>query len=90
MVDIPPPPRPSEPWYPFIIGQVPDGDGGILVTWSLPGLRRATVRVPADVWIEGHHVTMGEALAMTVTPPHILDDVVEQDESDIDGDDATY
>lgn len=53
----------EKPQPPFIIAHEVDGDRGILVTWSLPGLRRATVRVPVDAWLNGDHVTLGSALA---------------------------
>lgn len=57
---------------PFIIEQRPDADRGILVTWSLPGLRRATVRVPADVWIQGDHHVLGPALSAAAQPFQVI------------------
>jgi hypothetical protein len=33
-----------------------------LVTFSLPGLKRATVRVPEHVWVAGEHLAISESL----------------------------
>jgi hypothetical protein len=91
MSDTPPPPSNREPWYPFIIDQQPDGRDGVLVTWSLPGLKRATVRVPADAWVNGEHLNLVPAL---VTMAQIADvvagDVDERDSEVTDNDDAEY
>lgn len=57
---------------PFIIDQRPDADRGILVTWSLPGLRRATVRVPGDVWAHGDHNVLGAALSAAAQPFQVV------------------
>lgn len=73
---------------PFIIDHRPDGDRGIMVTWSLPGLARATVRVPADVWIAGDHTYIAASLVAVAAPPNIVADDTEysydtpQDEGD--------
>lgn len=60
------PPRPrAQPQgrgtYPRVIDQRPEASGFMLVTFSLPGLRRMTVRVPAQVWLDGEHLRIGAA-----------------------------
>lgn len=55
-------------WFPHIIRHVPQDDGTVLVTWSLPGLASATIRVPMASWLQGHHQVIGRALATQVTP----------------------
>jgi len=52
--------RPPGP--PFILDMRPDGRDGVLVTWSLAGLQRATIRVPASSWIEAEHLNLADAL----------------------------
>lgn len=47
---------------PKIIALDFDSDGDVLVTWSLPGLLRATVRLPYLVWLNGGGLTIGKAL----------------------------
>lgn len=56
-----PPPKPSDdgPVTPFVLDQRPGPDGYVYVTWSLAGLRRATVRVPLGAWLDGHHFPTG-------------------------------
>lgn len=49
--------------YPRIIRQTPQRDGTVLVTFSLPGLKRATVRVPVGAWSNGEHLRLHEPLA---------------------------
>jgi len=44
---------------PFIIEQRQVPGGGVLVTWSLPGLRRLTVHVPEASWLAGEHLPIG-------------------------------
>lgn len=67
--DAPSPGR-DGPTYPWVISQRPDDDGTVLVTFALPGLRRATVRVPQSVWLDGHHLAIGAALARDpIVPP---------------------
>ena len=34
-------------------------DSTVLVTFSLPGLRRMTIRVPWAEWTEGEHLAVG-------------------------------
>lgn len=64
---------------PFIIDQRPGGNGTVLVTWSLPGLRRVTVSVPETVYLNGEHGVIGglahDLLSAMLPPPapEILD-----------------
>lgn len=51
---------------PKILSNADDGRGGVRVTYSLPGLRRAEVTVPAYRWQDGHHVGIGRELARLV------------------------
>lgn len=57
--DVPPAPERGEPFRPFILSQEPGPSGTVLVTWSLPGLRRLTLRVPESSWIDGDHFAAG-------------------------------
>ena len=72
----PPAPQPEArgEWFPHIIGQVPDGEGNVLVTFALPDLARATVRVPQSSWLNGDHLTLSPALVRLVTPPKPMPD----------------
>lgn len=70
------------PQPPFIVGHEIDGDRGVLVTWSLPGLRRATVRVPVDAWLSGDHAALGDMLAERSAPPRIEPDDITLDDDD--------
>lgn len=67
-----PPPEPHPvaggDWWPHVIAHVPQDDGTVLVTWSLPGLQRATVRVPLATWLDGHHQPTGRFLASLINP----------------------
>lgn len=47
---------------PKIIALDFDAGGDVLVTWSLPNLRRAIVRMPYTVWLEGGGLTIGKSL----------------------------
>lgn len=57
------------PIPPFVIDQRMDDDGRVLVTVSLPGLKRATLRVPSTSWIDGEHLRALDGLAATIVPP---------------------
>lgn len=50
-------------WHPHIIKHDIRDDGTVLVTWALPGLTRAVVRVPLASWLDGHHQPTGRFLA---------------------------
>lgn len=69
------PPQPSREgaWFPHVISQVPDGAGSVLVTWAMPGLTVATVRVPQTAWLEGLHHFLPPAIerVMFPVPPHL-------------------
>lgn len=67
------PPPPAHPvaggeWFPHIIAHDVQDDGTVLVTWALPGLQRATVRVPLSSWLDGHHQPTGRFLASFIHP----------------------
>lgn len=55
-------PAPAIAPPPKIIDLDFDAGGDVLVTWSLPGLRRAVVRMPYAVWLEGKGQTIGKLL----------------------------
>ena len=59
---------------PFILDMRPDVGGDILVTWSLPGLARATVRTPALSWLDGEHLRLASALVAAAQPVGITAD----------------
>lgn len=67
-----PPPDPSPvsggDWFPHIIRHEPQADGTVLVTWALPGLASAVVRVPMASWLQGDHQPIGRVLSEQVTP----------------------
>jgi hypothetical protein len=56
-------PLSSDPVFPRVIHQEHDGNRGVLVTFALPGLRRAVVRVPFEAWANGEHLAVGRHLA---------------------------
>lgn len=63
---------------PKVLGQRPQDDGTVLVTFALPGLRRHTVRVPQSVWLQGDHLTIGANVHIALDallPPLQPDDV---------------
>lgn len=66
----PPEPHPESggDWFPHIIHHEIVGDGTVLVTWALPGLRNATVRVPLAAWLQGDHHPTGAFLGTFVKP----------------------
>lgn len=39
-----------------------DTNGDVLVTWSLPNLQRAVVRMPYAIWLQGGGLTIGKLL----------------------------
>lgn len=55
-------------WFPHIIHNDVQDDGTVLVTWALPGLSRAVVRVPLASWLEGHHQAQGRFLSSLIHP----------------------
>lgn len=55
-------PAPIKAPPPKIISLQFDTNGDVLVTWSLPGLRTATVRMAYLDWLEGKGLTIGKAL----------------------------
>lgn len=65
-----PPPDPpagrGEAWRPHVIGNRVQDGGTVLVTWALPGLTTATVRVPLSTWLEGGHRDTGPFLGALV------------------------
>lgn len=69
---MPPPPEPQPrrggQWFPHIIRHDVQDDGTVLVTWALPGLASAVVRVPFGEWMEGQHSPTGAFLASFVLP----------------------
>ena len=70
----PPEPHPEAggPWFPHIIRHDVRDDGTVLVTWALPGLANATVRVPLASWLNGDHWPTGAFLAQQVQlPPQV-------------------
>ena len=62
---LPPQPR-ARATYPRVIDQRVGPDGTVRVTFSLPGLKRATVTVPLDAWLDGEHLRIHERLARQV------------------------
>lgn len=54
---------------PKIIALAFDDDGDVLVTWSLPGLNRAVVRMAYTDWLEGRGLAIGPLLAAMLPPP---------------------
>lgn len=46
-----------------VIDQRVDDDGSVLVTFALPALRTATVRVPWAIYLQGEHIAIGHQLA---------------------------
>jgi hypothetical protein len=51
-----------------VIDQRPGPNATVLVTFALPGLRRATVTVSEREWTEGNHLPIGAHLARMLTP----------------------
>lgn len=64
----PPAPKAGGEWFPHIIRHQVVGDGTVLVTWALPGLTTATVRVPVSAWIDGEHARTGAFLGAFIAP----------------------
>lgn len=58
----PPPVQQGVDTYPRVIDQVATGPHHQLVTFALPGLRRATVRVPEHIWVQTDHLPIHHAL----------------------------
>lgn len=54
--------RQGEDTYPRVIRQEDHGDGWVTVTFALPGLRRARVRMPYAEWVAGNHAGIHSAL----------------------------
>lgn len=75
----PPAPAPGRdgPVYPWVLDQRPGADGMMLVTFALPGLRRATVSVPETVWLEGHHLAIGADLASSAIMAAVKPDEID-------------
>ena len=48
--------------YPRVIRQDDAGDGHMIVTFALPGLRRARMWVPTDRWVDGQHLDAHAAM----------------------------
>lgn len=67
----PPPPHPVRggDWFPHIINHDVQDDGTVLVTWALPGLANATVRVGMVEWMNGEHYPTGAFLASFAPTP---------------------
>lgn len=65
MLEDQPTPRPYDAYErgAKVVDQVPTGDGDVLVTFALPSLQRAVVRVPWAVWAQGEHLAIGHHLA---------------------------
>jgi hypothetical protein len=72
------------PWFPHVITQVPDGEGNVLVTFAMPDLTTATIRVPQTSWLEGLHLFLPAALMPLMFPPAPIPDP--DDASDPDDD----
>jgi hypothetical protein len=51
-----------------VIDQRPGSNATVLVTFALPGLRRATVTISEREWSEGNHLPIGAHLAAMLTP----------------------
>ena len=58
----PPPANQGEDKYPRVVDQVATEPHHQLVTFSLPGLRRAVVRVPESVWLNTDHLPIHWAM----------------------------
>lgn len=58
-----PPLAPTAALPPKVIAQQPGPVATYHVTFSLPGLRTATVSVPERRWIEGGHLAVAKPLA---------------------------
>lgn len=83
------PPPPDHPdrggdWFPHVISQEVVGDGTVLVTWALPNLHRATVRVPVSAWLDGDHGATGAFLGTFILPllPNLTQAHDNQDDDD--------
>lgn len=48
--------------YPRVIRQDNAGEGHMIVTFALPGLRRARMWVPIDRWVDGQHLDAHAAM----------------------------
>lgn len=68
MPDPPPHPVAGGRWFPHIIRHEVVGDGTVLVTWALPGLQTAVVRVPVSAWLDGDHQAAGAFLSSFIAP----------------------
>lgn len=69
--------RDGQDTYPRIIDQRRTAPHHQLVTFALPGLRRAVVRIPEHVWLAGDHVACHwplAALLARLSPPSSGDD----------------
>ena len=69
-----PQPKPPPPNDPFegggkIIDQVPDGQGNVLVTYALPDLSTAIVRMPYSAWVAGDAHSLIPSLVELVHSP---------------------
>ena len=53
---------------PKIIALAFEQEGDVIVTWSLPGLRRADVRMSYADWLQGKGLTIGKSLTDMLPP----------------------
>ena len=72
-------PRSRAPKYPQVLSQERSTGGTMLVTFALPGLRKAIIRVPFHSWLNGEHIAVGRRLA-----EHHPGDVVQTEQSSAD------
>lgn len=56
-------PRSRAPKYPQVLSQERSQNGTMLVTFALPNLRKAIIRVPFHSWLNGEHLAIGHRLA---------------------------
>jgi hypothetical protein len=59
---LPPPAKQGQDSYPRVLSQTRAAPHHQLVTYALPGLRRAVVRVPEHIWLQQGHLDLEPAL----------------------------
>lgn len=81
----PPPPVQGQDTYPRVVAQVEAPPASQLVTFALPGLLTAVVRVPQTVWINQDHLGVSGALQDRLSGllPPTLPDVLPEPPDDV-------
>lgn len=73
--------------YPRVLGQRRHGESLQLVSFALPGLRRAHMVISESEWINGHHLAANRALMSQLArlhPPRIPDEADDDHFSELD------